>query len=111
MNVTVNYHVRSNRIPAIMAKMPGAVSAVVRKTAYDILDTAQDIVPVDTGYLGGSITPTVEEYSATIQPAAEYAAYVEFGTYKMRAQPYMRPAADMHEPRYAAAMEDLFRSL
>lgn len=111
MNVTVNYHVRSNRIPAIMAKMPGAVSAVVRKTAFDIEGTAKALAPVDTGALSGSIKADVEQFSATIAPHTEYAAYVELGTYKMRAQPYMRPAADMHEPRYAAAMEDLFRSL
>ena len=27
----------------------------------------------------------------------EYASYVEFGTYKMAAQPYLRPAFDIAE--------------
>lgn len=34
---------------------------------------------------GGAVT-------GTVRARAEYSSYVEYGTYKMRAQPYMRPA-------------------
>ena len=112
MNVTVNYRIVHNRLPEIIAKTPGLVSAVVKKTAFDILDDAQGIyVPIDTGYLAGSITATIEEFYAEVSPAAEYAGYVEFGTYKMAAQPYMRPAADKNAPKFEAAMAAALASL
>lgn len=112
MNVTVNYKITNNRLPEIIAKVPGLVSAVVKKTAFDIQDDAQEIfVPIDTGNLAGSITATIEEFSAQVQPAAEYAAYVEFGTWKMGAQPYMRPAGDKNAPKFEAAITEILSNL
>jgi HK97 gp10 family phage protein len=37
----------------------------------------------------------------------EYAGYVEFGTYKMAPRAFMRPAADVNEPKFYAAMDAL----
>lgn len=111
MNVTVNFKITNNRLPEIIGKCPALVTAAVKKTAYDILDDAQNIVPIDTGYLAGSITVTTEEFYATVQPAAEYAAYVEFGTWKMGAQPYMRPAGDLNAPKFDAAITAILSSL
>ena len=111
MNVTVNYRIAHNRLPEIIAKMPGLVSAVVKKTAFDIEEDARNFCPVDTGALQGSIEANVEEFYATIAPATEYAGYVEFGTWKMAAQPYMRPAADKNAPKFEAAMAAALASL
>lgn len=111
MNISVNYKVRNNRLPEIIGKMPALVTAIVKKTAYDILDDAQNVVPVDTGYLGGSITVTTEEFYAEVEAAAEYAGYVEFGTWKMGAHPYMRPAAVLNAPKFDAAVTAILSSL
>lgn len=111
MNITVRTRITHNRIPELIAKFPAAVSDVVKKTAFDILDDAQEEAPIVTGYLASSITATIDEFRAEVQPAAEYAAFVEFGTYKMRAQPYLIPAANKNEPRFVAAIEKMIRAL
>ncbi len=66
---------------------------------------AKVLVPVDTGALKSSImvdevTPT----EAIIAPHTEYAEFVEFGTSRMAAQPYMRPALDEHEAEILQAI-------
>lgn len=58
---------------------------------------AKDIVPVDTGNLRASIQYIIDvaEKSVYIGVSfsdADYAHYVELGTYKMAAQPYLKPA-------------------
>jgi HK97 gp10 family phage protein len=52
--------------------------------------------PVDTGRLRASITheiaSDVEGLVGRVGTDVEYAPYVEFGTGRMAAQPYLRPA-------------------
>ena len=57
--------------------------------------------------LRGSIKAEIDGTRATIEPHKDYAGYVEFGTYKMAPRAYMRPAADINEPKFIAAMEAL----
>lgn len=54
-------------------------------------------VPVDTGNLKNSIAVgAVNESQAELWATTDYAAYAEFGTRRMAAQPYMRPAVLDH---------------
>ena len=63
-------------------------------------------VPVDTGTLKSSImVDEVTPVQAIIAPHTDYAEHVEFGTSRMEAQPYMRPALDEHEHEIVAAVE------
>ena len=64
-----------------------------------ILKYAQDLCPVDTGFLrmSGNIHEDTGRGDVFIGFDAEYASYVEFGTYKMEAQPFLRPAIDEAE--------------
>lgn len=57
----------------------------------------QSITPVDTGELRDSEHPEPTENGANIIAEAEHASYVEFGTYKMKAQPFFRPAIDSQQ--------------
>ncbi len=107
IEVTYRTTIRYNRIPEITARFPGAVRAAVAKAAYDIEADAKTLCPVDTGALRGSIKTQVEGTSAKVTASMEYAGYVEFGTYKMAPRAYMRPAADINEPKFIAAMEAL----
>lgn len=111
MKIAVKTSIRNNRIPEVAAKFPAAVSFAVKKAAFDIEAEAKRMAPVDTGRLSGSISANVKRFSATIAPHTEYDAYVELGTWKMSAQPYMRPAADKVEPEFTAAMVDLIKRL
>ena len=64
--------------------------------------------PVDTGNLRNSISNKVEtkEKSAYIGTNVEYAPYVELGTQKMAARPFIKPAATEHSATYKRIIED-----
>lgn len=82
------------------------VRVLTRKTVDDIKDTAQEIVATNTGALGISVEAKVTSsgLAGSVQATGGdkfYSVFVEYGTFKDRAQPFMRPAFDKHEPRYA----------
>lgn len=58
--------------------------------------------PVDTGNLRGSITYEVDTAgnAVYIGTNVEYAPYVELGTSRQKAQPFLRPAASQHGEQY-----------
>ncbi len=66
-----------------------------------------DYPAVDTGRLRNSITYKAvrTERAVYIGTNVEYAPYVELGTRKMRARPYLKPAATEHGPEYKRIME------
>ena len=72
---------------------------------------AKEIVPVDTGRLRNSITHAVEGKDVFVGSATEYAASVEYGTIKQKAQPYLRPAATDHTTTYKQIIEDEFSKI
>ncbi len=63
--------------------------------------------PVDTGNLRNSITHTVraDEQATYVGTNVEYAAYVEMGTSRMKAQPYLKPAVVDHAEEYKQMVE------
>jgi HK97 gp10 family phage protein len=102
-NVTVLF----NHLPRIIRQMPGRIDDTVRDAALDCETYAKDVVPVDTGALKNSIRAEPESDKVWIvAPHTEYAIYVEFGTRKMRAQPYMRPAAEKVRKHYPDLLVD-----
>ena len=61
---------------------------------------AKALCPVATGRLRNSISHAVEGDSVYIGTNVEYAVYVEKGTRKMQAYPYLKPAAQDHADEY-----------
>ena len=57
-------------------------------------DIAYDLCPVDTGELISSIDGFTDGEKVEVYADADYAQYVEYGTSKMEAQPYFRPALE-----------------
>lgn len=111
MSVTIS--VTFNRFPEIAAALPGQTQAVVRKASFDVEGQAKNRVPVDTGALKNSISTEFEDGGLTgiIAPHMEYATFVEFGTRRMSAQPYMTPAAEVVKPAFEAAMKQMLQDL
>lgn len=66
----------------------------IEKAALLLERRAKQNCPVDTGKLRASITTEVGKLEAEVGTNVEYAQYVEFGTSKQSAQPFMRPALD-----------------
>jgi HK97 gp10 family phage protein len=47
--------------------------------------------------------------SAEVGPETGYSIYVEFGTRKMEAQPFVRPALEAQAPKFISDMQSLVR--
>lgn len=112
MKVNADININYGILDSIISRLPSLVSDIVSKTAYDCQEMAQNFAPVDTGYLKGSIS--VENESPTkslVIASAEYASYVEYGTYKMAAQPFLMPAAEITGVGFRAALEGIVGNL
>ena len=68
---------------------------------------AKRACPVDTGNLRNSITHAVEgsEDAVYVGTNVEYAPYVELGTCRTAAQPFLRPAATEHGSTYRSILK------
>lgn len=81
-----------------------AVKKVVRADGGTLQGRAQTYAPVDTSTLKRSIDLELLDNGLTAKSEAhtDYAAYVEYGTRKMEAQPYMRPAYEQTAEEFKA---------
>ena len=104
----VQIRVEFNRFPDLISKAPDRARELVKKAAYELEARAKTEVPVDTGNLKNSLSTSLENDGMTgiVSTAVEYAAYVEFGTVKMAARPYMTPAADQVRQSFERAVRD-----
>lgn len=64
-----------------------------------------------TGNLKRSITysSSLDGLTVTVKPTAHYAPYVEYGTRKMAAQPYVRPSFYQQEKKFKNDLKRLMR--
>lgn len=86
-----NYLANDNPVTVTVDVDYSQAFADFANTFYDI---ATEIVPVRTGFLQSTIWRESDDSSITAGVDADYAQYVEYGTYKMEAQPYFRPALE-----------------
>lgn len=70
---------------------------------------AKRLAPVDTGRLRNSISHARDEDSAYIGTNVEYAPYVEFGTKRQTAQPYLKPAVLDHVSEYKDIVQQILK--
>lgn len=78
---------------------------------------AKELAPVGTpestgipGYHGGTLRNSItheqwDEKTEVIGSTVNYSKFVELGTYKMKARPFLRPAAENHGAEYKAVIE------
>lgn len=68
---------------------------VVESLAFEVEARAKEFAPVDTGFLRSSGFTEVQQSGdivAIVGFEAIYAPFIELGTYKMGAQPFLMPA-------------------
>lgn len=116
----------------LIKESPEMVDKAIRMTAFDIEAIAKSLAAVDTGAMRDSIftktsmgsnmpssvigdrelhDPTPGEpplMTAYIAPSVNYAYWVEFGTGKMAAQPFMTPAVEKADESFAKHMKQIF---
>lgn len=98
------------------------VKATVKKNGAQLQKTAQKNAPVGTpqstgipGYVGGKLKQSIGleitdgGLTAEVEPTADYAAYVEYGTRFMEAQPYLKPAYDEQKKKFVKDLNELVR--
>lgn len=85
---------------------------VVRKTTFDIEKDAKNLVHVDTGATKNSIGCDFTGagtglFTGICGPTTEYAPFLEDGTSRMPAYPFMGPSFDRRFPRAEKAIANL----
>ncbi len=84
-----------SNIPKIKAQTRQELSALIRKATLQVEAGAKLRAPVDTGLLRNSIQSTFEgDLAGIVFVGVEYGIHVEFGTTRMRAQPFLLPALE-----------------
>jgi HK97 gp10 family phage protein len=95
---------------AVESAISSAIAASLEEIGSVAEGYAKRECPVDTGRLRNSITHQVEvgnlSGKAYIGTNVEYAEYVELGTFRQKAQPYLKPAAADHKAAYMSIVAD-----
>ncbi len=95
------------------------VQQVLANGAIRVAERARELVPVRTGHLLASIRPDlgdIEDSSEAFSPIqvvadTEYASFVEFGTSKMEAEPFLGPAVEEIEPEIMEEVDAILAEL
>lgn len=84
-----------------------AISVALEEIGLLAENYAAKKCPVDTGNLRASITHEVDtgDNAVYIGTNVEYAPYVELGTLRQKAQPFLRPAASEHGAQYRQVLK------
>jgi HK97 gp10 family phage protein len=96
------------------------VQQVLMNAAIRVAERARELVPVRTGHLLASIRAEIGDMEEEASPAFDpievvaetpYASFVEFGTSKMGAQPYLAPAVEEIEPEILEEVDTILAEL
>ncbi|QKY79501.1 hypothetical protein SEA_PHTOWN_18 [Streptomyces phage PHTowN] len=80
------------RLRRLSDRLAGVTDEAISEFADDVTNHMKGVVPVDTGRLRDSISKEKAGDSYTVGPrGVEYAEYVENGTSRSPAQPYVAP--------------------
>lgn len=110
--MTVGFHIKSN-IPQFTSSVREQVQNALGETVVTAATKAMVLAPKDTGFLANTIqaqTPVQEGEMIVARFGnwtASYALWVEIGTSRMAAQPYLTPAAMEEFPKMAQRLRKM----
>lgn len=87
-------------------KVPMILDALGLQAEGNAVSEITSLGAVDTGRLRASISHASDENSAYIGTNVEYAPYVELGTRKMVARPFLKNAVANYTDEYKQIVED-----
>lgn len=95
-----------NRIDDAVRRMESEIGGMLQDEAENLRDEIVSRAPVRSGELAGSVQ-VVETgpHSFIVEIDAPHALHVEYGTSKMEAQPFIRPAIDATRPSVLGRFE------
>ena len=100
--------VKQDNIEQAVDGIDSAIGVALEKIGLLAENYAAKKCPVDTGNLRASITHEVDagDDAVYIGTNVEYAPYVELGTSRQKAQPFLRPAATEHGDQYRKILKN-----
>lgn len=93
-------------INELNSRVPVILEALGIEAEGNAVTEITDLGAVDTGRLRGSISHATDDTSAYIGTNVEYAPYVELGTRKMAARPFLRNAVANYTEDYKRIVEE-----
>ncbi|MGM9987231.1 MAG: HK97-gp10 family putative phage morphogenesis protein [Bacillaceae bacterium] len=108
MRMKANIKIKS-KISQVSEEKQARINDVVSDTLLKIQAGAKQRSPVDTGHMKRNIKVEMLDDShgkvGTKAEDVEYAHFVEFGTSKQSAQPFLFPAAEDERPNFHAEIK------
>ncbi|MEG0742680.1 MAG: hypothetical protein RSB91_01545 [Clostridia bacterium] len=97
---------------AVLERLPQAIQGACEGGLAEgmalVLDDVRALCPAHTGELKGSLAMNVAAAAGgaegTVSAGSGHAAYVELGTYKMPAQPFLKPAFEANKGNVIGAV-------
>ena len=106
----MTFEIKSDNIQQAIKEKDERVERALVQIGLMMERYAQSICPVDTGRLRNSITNDHDDTSVIVGTNVEYAPYVEYGTSRQRAQPYLKPSVQDHLEEYKSIIENSLKS-
>lgn len=99
--------VKQDNTEQVVDGIDSAIGVALEKIGLLAENYAEKKCPVDTSNLLGSITHEIDtsDNAVYIGTNVEYAPYVELGTSRQKAQPFLRPAASKHGAQYRQVLK------
>lgn len=98
--------ITQNNIEAALKRIEAEMEAAQDDAAEKALELARKLAPVDTGFMRDSIVVTKPgPMSRSLRAVARYSYFVEYGTRKMAARPFLAPALFL----YRSLLEKKFK--
>ena len=107
--MSLSISVDTTKLNEIIAKLPANRDKIVKAVAFEVLREAQQKAPVDTGALRANAdvnTKYAGDGIMSVEFYQEYAPYVELGTYKMAARPFLTPAVEAGEKKLVSLIKE-----
>lgn len=89
------------------------VKDAVAESALNVQRMAKKRCPVDTGRLRASINAVFFQGGMTgeVGTAVEYGPFIEFGTHRATAKPFLFPSWEEEKPNYLKNIESIFKGM
>ena len=101
MALKAGFYVIWNHIPELIVAVEANSRQAPKRVCDKIAARMRETVAVDTGFTKSTIgSESIETGKSAEVFAGGAAAYLEYGTYKMAAQPFMSPAVADYEEEF-----------
>jgi HK97 gp10 family phage protein len=98
-----------NNIDKYSKEVQDGVAKQIAKSTLTIESNAKRNAPVDTGRLRSSIASEITRTRGGVGVGVKYATFIEFGTYKMAAKPFLFPAWNMERPKFIESLRIILK--